>query len=177
MLCNDHVAALSYPIESIQLVDLTDGVNTRGEVSWILWSLVAWPAILLCWVTGSTLLKLSRDRIVHAEPEVWRVAMAAAQGSGTENQDCAGEPCWGPYANCCCLASRLLKAFVRVAAPRPPQASPMVAMAASRRRASYSVLGTLPNAFVATAAGGEDIEEPGDGEGAAAAAHLEMSPV
>lgn len=107
---------------------------------------------MLCWCTGATLLKLSRERIVRDEPETWAVAMAAAQGSGTnERQDCASDPWCGPYFNCCCLASRLLKAFERTA--RQPDAEGL------GRRFSYSVLRPLRSSSVAPSRGGDEAIE------------------
>ena len=108
---------------------------------------------MLCWCTGATLLKLSRERIVRDEPETWAVAMAAAQGTGT---DCTSDPWCGPYLNCCCLASRLLKAFERTA--RQPDAEGL------GRRTSYTVLRPLRSSSVAPSRGAdeavEDVVEP-----------------
>ena len=155
-VCAQSISPLTFPVEIAQIVHLADGLNTRGELSWALWALGAWPALLLCWCTGATLLKLSRDRIARDEPATWQMAMGPAQGYGS-GADCAAHPWCGPYGNCCCLASRLLKALLRAeAAEDVTTTTPRWRARRTVPRASYSVLWplrrSLPSSRVAPAA-------------------------
>ena len=66
---------------------------------------------LLCWLIGSSFLKVARDRYAREEPDEWARLMAHEPWI---LQHALG----GPYCHCCCLASRMLTAIMRAGGAR-----------------------------------------------------------
>lgn len=88
-------------------LNLDDGIDTVRELSWAFSWLVACPAVLVCWLIGSGLLKGARDRLEQEEPHLWQAATR-----GLESNDAMRNGWFGPFCSCWCLASRMLDAIV-----------------------------------------------------------------
>jgi len=100
-------------------LDLSDGVGSTLELSWLLLLVIAGPALLLCWAVGFVALKASADRLRRREPEAWRrVEEGASRLGRTEPGSLEHTAVTHAWVGPCCCGCCLLAAAVNGLLPQ-----------------------------------------------------------